>query len=90
MISDNMVYYVGNGRRVRFWKDKRCGDDPLCISFPSLFVISLAKEAWVEDVWSHSGGGEWAPRFSKQLNHWELGSVRGGAISLKATREEGS
>ena len=22
VIGDNMVYYVGNGRRVRFWKDK--------------------------------------------------------------------
>ena len=57
VIGNNMVYSVGNGRRVRFWKDKWCGDDPLCISFPSLVAISLTKEAWVEDVWSHSGGG---------------------------------
>ena len=57
VIGDNLVYSVGNGTRVRFWKDKWCG--------PSLFAISLAKEAWVEDVWSHAGGGVWAPRFSR-------------------------
>ena len=68
VIGDNMVYSVGNGRRVRFWKDRWCGDNPLCISFPSLFTISLAKEAWVEHVRSHSGGGMWVPRFSRQLN----------------------
>ena len=50
MICHNMVYSVGNGRRVRFWKDKWCGDDLLCIYFPFLFAISLAKEAWVENV----------------------------------------
>ena len=46
VIGDNMVYYVGNGRRVRFWKDKWCGDDPLRISFPSLFAISLRRLGW--------------------------------------------
>ena len=57
MLGDNLVYSVGNSRRVSFWKDKWCGDDPLCTSFPSLFAISSAKEAWVADVWSHFGGG---------------------------------
>ena len=71
-LGDNLVYSVGNGRRVRFWKDKWCGDDPLCTSFPSLFAISLDKEAWVADVWSHSGGGVWAPRFSRRINDWEV------------------
>ena len=47
VLGDNLVYSVGNGKRVRFWKDKWCGDDPLCTSFPSLFAISLDKEAWV-------------------------------------------
>ncbi|RVW46317.1 Pre-mRNA-splicing factor SYF1 [Vitis vinifera] len=42
--------------RVRFWKDRWYGDDPLCTSFPSLFAISSSKEAWVEDIWNHSGG----------------------------------
>ena len=40
----SLAYRVGSGRRVRFWKDKWCGDEPLCESFPSLFAISLAKD----------------------------------------------
>ncbi|RVW39961.1 Transposon TX1 uncharacterized 149 kDa protein [Vitis vinifera] len=53
-------------------------------------TISLAKEAWVEDVWSHSEGGVWAPRFSRRLNNWEvfdverflLGYKKGGFIVM--------
>ncbi|RVX18713.1 putative ribonuclease H protein [Vitis vinifera] len=54
----NLAYRVGNGRRVRFWKDKWCGDEPLCESFPSLFAISLAKDAWVSEVWNPDGGAK--------------------------------
>ena len=78
-----MVYFVGNGRRVRFWKDRWCGDDPLCICFPSLFAISLAKEAWVEDVCSHFGGGVWIPRFSRWLNDWEVFDVERFLLRLQ-------
>ena len=86
VIGNNMVYSVGNGRRFRFWKDKWCGDDPLCIFFPSLFAISLAKEAWVEDVWSHSRGGVWAPRFSRRLNDWEVFDVERFLLRLQGRR----
>ena len=24
---------------------------PLCVSFPSLFALSIDKEAWVADIW---------------------------------------
>ena len=64
-----MAFSVGNGTRVRFLKNSWYGDDPLCVSFPSLFAIALEKEAWVEDVWNHSERGVWAPR---QLNDWEV------------------
>ena len=86
VLGDNLVYSVGNGRRVRFWKDKWCGDDPLCTSFPSLFAISLDKEAWVVDVWSHSGGGVWAPRFSRQINDWEVFDVERLPLRLQGRR----
>ena len=56
VMGGNVIFFMGNGRRVRFWKDRWYGDDPLCTSFPSLFAISSSKEAWVEDIWNHSGG----------------------------------
>ena len=44
-------FSVGNGRRVRFWRDRWCGDSPLCESFPSFFSLSAEKEVGVADVW---------------------------------------
>ncbi|RVX22609.1 putative ribonuclease H protein [Vitis vinifera] len=41
---------LGNGRRVRFWKDRWCGDEALSISFPSLYALVTSKEAWVAEV----------------------------------------
>ena len=87
VIGNNLVYSVKNGRRVRFWKDK-CGDDTLCTSFPSLFAISLAKEAWVEDVWSHAEGGVWVPRFSRQLNDWKVFNVEDQVVWTKARTKD--
>ena len=46
-MHSSLAFRVGNGRRVRFWKDKWCGDEPLYESFPSLFAISRAKDTWV-------------------------------------------
>ena len=44
-LKSRLAYQVGNGRRVKFWKDKWCGDKPLCESFPSLYSIFLSKDA---------------------------------------------
>ena len=72
-----MAFSMGNGRRLRFWKDKWRGNEPLCTSFPSLFAIALFKEAWVEDVWNHlAKWGVWAALFSRWLNDWEVVSVK--------------
>ena len=36
---------VDNGRRVKFWIDKWCGKEPLCLSLPSLYALVVSKEA---------------------------------------------
>ncbi|RVX22876.1 hypothetical protein CK203_008272 [Vitis vinifera] len=45
---------MGDGRRVRFWEDRWCGDDALSVSFPSLYAMPASKEAWVVEVWDSS------------------------------------
>ena len=85
-VGNNLAYAVGNGRRIRFWEDKWCGDDKLCSLFPSLYAISLDKEAWVADVWSHSEGGVWALRFSKRINDWEVIEVEHLLLRLQGRR----
>ena len=57
---------------MRFWRDRWCGESPLCVSFPSLFVLVVDKEAWVADVLDPLVDGGWNPRFSRALNDWEV------------------
>ena len=59
LVGARMLFIVGNGRRVRFWKDRWCRDSPLCVSFPSLFALSVDKEAWVADIWDPLAEGGW-------------------------------
>ena len=66
-------FKVGNGRRIKFWKDAWCSDEPLCESFPILFALSDKKEAWVADFWEERGeGGTWCFHFIGNLNDWEV------------------
>ena len=51
LVGDRMVFIVGNGWRVSFWRDRWCRDFPLCVSFPSLFGLIVDKEVWVIDIW---------------------------------------
>ena len=67
-----MHFKVGFGNRVKFWKDRWCGDVPLRDTFPDLFSIASSKDARVADAWD---GGSWNPRFIRQLNDWELEEV---------------
>ncbi|RVW39477.1 Transposon TX1 uncharacterized 149 kDa protein [Vitis vinifera] len=81
----SLAFCVGNGKRVRFWKDKWCGDEPLYESFPSLFAISLAKDAWVLEVWNPDGVGDgWTPLFSRELNDWEIEMVEQFMLKIQA------
>ena len=41
--SNNIGFSMGNGKKVRFWKDKWCGDVALCDSFPFLYALVESK-----------------------------------------------
>ncbi|RVX05596.1 hypothetical protein CK203_027274 [Vitis vinifera] len=81
LVSSRFSFVVGNGQWVSFWKDKWCGNSLLCNSFPSLYVLTANKEAWVSDLWAGSAsgdlGGSWNPRFTRHFNNWELYEVEG-------------
>ncbi|RVW75339.1 putative ribonuclease H protein [Vitis vinifera] len=72
LVSSRTLFVVGYGRRVKFWRDRWWGDEPLCVSFPSLFALASSKEAWVANLWVHSSkGGGWNPSFFRPLNDWD-------------------
>ncbi|RVX15845.1 hypothetical protein CK203_005808 [Vitis vinifera] len=64
------------GQKVRFWKDKWCGDGLLCESFSSLFSISMSKNVWVSEVWNPVGDGDgWTHLFARAFNNWGIDLV---------------
>ncbi|WKA01914.1 hypothetical protein VitviT2T_020163 [Vitis vinifera] len=41
-------FIIGDGTRVKFWKDLWCGNQSLEEAFPILFNLSVNKEGWVQ------------------------------------------
>ncbi|RVX18902.1 putative ribonuclease H protein [Vitis vinifera] len=69
-------FIIGDGTRVKFWKDLWCGNQSLEEAFPILFNLSVNKEGWVAEAWEEDeGGGSWGLRFNRHLNDWEMGEV---------------
>ncbi|RVW26139.1 putative mitochondrial protein [Vitis vinifera] len=73
---DNMIFKVGKGTKIRFWKDPWCGDVELARRFPQLFNVAAQRSATVGDIWDqNSGQGGWNLRFFRGFNDWELNMV---------------
>ena len=49
--NNRVGFRVGNGRRVRFWQERWCGEEQLAVAFPKLFSIATNKEAWADQMW---------------------------------------
>ena len=76
LLQNKIVFFVGDGKRVRFWKDKWCKNNAFCDSFPSLIALAASKKAWLVELWDSTGEeGGWSPRFSKPFNDWEVDEV---------------
>ncbi|RVW87876.1 putative ribonuclease H protein [Vitis vinifera] len=53
--SKRVAFKVGDGSKVRFWKDRWCGEDSLEEPFPSLYSLASSRDAWVAQLWDQSG-----------------------------------
>ena len=73
LVNNKLSFVVGNGLRLKFWRDVWCRNTPLCESYPSLFALASSKDAWVGECWSNPSEGEgWNPLFTKPFNDWEV------------------
>ena len=80
---------LGDGDRIGFWEDIWCGENPLCASFPTLYVVAASKGAKVGEVWKTTeDGGGWNKRFIRLFNDWELEEIQ-RLISLISSRDIG-
>ena len=61
----SFLFFMANGRKVKFWKDKWCGEESLCVSFPSLYALTISKETWVIDFEDQT----------YEVGHWSLVSL---------------
>jgi hypothetical protein len=69
-------YEIGNGSKVQFWHDLWCGEIPLKILFPELFLIARGKDAWVEENMQRQNGIIlWNILFSRPVHDWEVEAV---------------
>ena len=86
-MQNKVIFSMGNGRRVKFWKDKWCWNLAFCNSFPSLYAFASSKEAWVGEFWDSSGEeGVWSPRFSRPFNDWEVEEVERLLLTIRGRR----
>ena len=87
LMNSNLVFSMGDGRRVRFWEDRWCSDDTLSLPFPSLFALVAFKEERVATLWDASGEEEgWNPHFSRPFNDWELETVERFLVTLQGKK----
>ncbi|RVW65596.1 putative ribonuclease H protein [Vitis vinifera] len=87
LLLNNVSFSVGDGKRVRFWKDKWCGNTPLCEAYPSLFDLAVSKDAKVADCWDSMGEvGGWNSRFLRPFNDWEVEEVESFLLIIQGKR----
>ena len=46
----NVSFQVRRGDKVKFWRDRWCGDETLDRAFPNMFWLRVEREASVEDI----------------------------------------
>lgn len=75
--SSRIKFKMGNGRGMKFQKDKWCGDLSLKEAFPTLFYMVNTKDAQVVEVRDEEGDkGCQNPRLYGQLHVWGLEQIK--------------
>uniref|UniRef100_A0A7N2M263 Importin N-terminal domain-containing protein n=1 Tax=Quercus lobata TaxID=97700 RepID=A0A7N2M263_QUELO len=70
--SKFLVYDVGDGTRVKFWKHVWCGDCTLQEAFPKLYHLSRSKDSSVAEVMGwFAGRFNWNVQFLRPPQDWE-------------------
>ena len=49
-MKQDCCFSLGDGRRIRFWKDVWCVENPLSVTFPSLYLLADSKGAMATEV----------------------------------------
>ena len=91
-MKQDCCFSLGDGRRIRFWEDVWCGENPLRVTFSSLYFLDDSKGAMAAEVWdSTRRAGAWNPNFVRPFNDWKLDTVQRliGTINNKKSQYAG-
>ena len=58
IVNIGVSFILDNGKRVKFWKDKQCGNESSLSFFSSLYALVNLKE-WMIDLWNQSNLSGW-------------------------------
>lgn len=73
-----LAFKVGDGRRIRFWKDAWCGERPLMEVYPEIFSMAVDPNIVVASYMSILGGEiVWQPCLRRAAFDWEIDSKGG-------------
>jgi hypothetical protein len=89
--SQHVKYEVGDGTRIRFWKDLWCGESTLQEAFPELYRIARDKDALVSVHFQvRNDQIHWSLDFVRAAQDWELESIASFLDLLYSTKVRGS
>ncbi|RVX09662.1 F-box protein [Vitis vinifera] len=77
-------FLVGDGTRVKFWKDLWCENQSLEEAFPILFNLSVNKEGLVAEAWEEDGAGvagDLVSTDTSMIGRWKAN--KNGTFSVK-------
>ena len=81
------MFVLGDGNRIKFWKDFWCEEGPLRETFPDLYILAESRGVKAFALWDRSRGeGVWKPIFVKPFNDWELEEVHNFMILVNKSR----
>ena len=76
--SRHIMYDIGDGSKVKFWKDYWCGETSLTVNYPDLFGFCRNKEASVAELMKSTNGVLfWDVSFFRGVHARELEAVSG-------------
>lgn len=89
LISGNTSFKVRDGWRIKFWKDRWCGYNPLNITFTSLFTCACVKEAYLGEMWNLEQGRDYRNPTFTFFSNWELELVKRLMLRLREKKLRG-
>nr|GEV73457.1 hypothetical protein [Tanacetum cinerariifolium] len=82
--KDVLMCHLGNGNKIRFWKDHWIGDEPLCSKYNRLYRLDLNENCLLSERYFEVGLAPVIISSSQDVWKWNLGSD--GTFSVASTR----